>query len=147
MQAFERLSVVAPQRLQLAVPAVLPLPQIFVDAERLQQCFAALVDNALRYSSGLVQLYASQEFTESSAIVVLHVADSGSGIPANERPQVIQRFARGSTALGQRGSGIGLSMVHDLTMAMGAELTIADRDGGGADLQMRFKVDPCSVVP
>lgn len=147
LQAFERLSVVAPQRLQLAVPAVLPLPQIFVDAERLQQCFAALVDNALRYSSGLVQLYASQEFTESSAIVVLHVADSGPGIPVNERHQVIQRFERGSTALGQRGSGIGLAMVHNLILVMGAELTIADREGGGADLQMRFKVDPCPVVP
>ena len=147
LQAFERLSVVAPQRLQLEVPAVLPLPQIFVDAERLQQCFAALVDNALRYSSGLVQLYASQEFTESSVIVVLHVADSGSGIPANERAQVIQRFERGSTALGQRGSGIGLAMVHDLILAMDAELSIADREGGGADLQMRFKVDPCPVVP
>lgn len=143
LQAFERLSVVAPQRLQLAVPAVLPLPQILVDAERLQQCFAALVDNALRYSSGLVQLYASQEFTESLVIIVLHVADSGPGIPANERAQVIQRFARGSTAFGLRGSGIGLAMVHDLSLAMGAELKIADREGGGADLQIRFKVVPC----
>ncbi len=43
--------------------------------------------------------------------------------------------------------GIGLAMVHDLILAMDAELSIADREGGGADLQMRFKVDPCPVVP
>ena len=145
--AFERLTVAAPQRLQIAVPSALPLPEILVDAERLQQCFAALVDNALRYSSGLVQLYVSQEFTESSAIVVLHVADSGPGIPADERAHVIQRFERGSTALGLRGSGIGLAMVHDLILAMGAELRIADHDGGGADLQMCFKVEAFRVVP
>ena len=125
----------------------MPFPEILVDVERLQQCFAALVDNALRYSSGLVQLYASQEVTDSSSVVVLHVSDCGPGIPADERDQVIQRFERGSTALGQRGSGIGLAMVHDLILAMGAELRIADRDGGGADLQMRFMVKACPVVP
>ena len=147
LQAFERLSVVAPKRLQLAIPAVLPLPQILVDAERLQQCFAALVDNALRYSSGIVQLYASHELTDSSSIVVLHVSDCGPGIAPHERVQVIQRFARGSTSSGLRGSGIGLAMVHDLSLAMGAELKISDREGGGADLQIRFKVVPCPVVP
>ena len=72
--------------------------------------------------------------------VTLHVLDQGPGIPLDERSTVLERFARGSTAIGTRGSGIGLAVVDELSRAMGAELVIADRRGGGADLQLRFRV-------
>ena len=71
--------------------------------------------------------------------VSLQVLDRGPGIPAEERPKVLERFVRGSHAVGHRGSGIGLSVVHELSKAMGAELLIGDRAGGGADLQLRFR--------
>jgi len=66
--------------------------------------------------------------------------DQGPGIPTKERTAVLERFARGSTASGTRGSGIGLAVVDELSRAMGAELVIAERRGGGADLQLRFRV-------
>jgi two-component system sensor histidine kinase TctE len=53
---------------------------------------------------------------------------------------VLERFARGSSSAGTRGSGIGLAMVQELSQAMGAELRIADQAGGGADLQLCFPV-------
>ena len=47
---------------------------------------------------------------------------------------------RGSTAIGTRGSGIGLATVKLLMEAMQGELRIGDAPEAGADLQLRFKI-------
>ncbi len=137
LEAFDRLLTLAPERIQLGAVSCEDLPQINADSARLHQCLAVLIDNALTYSNGAVVLAADQISEDS--VVVLHVLDRGPGIPAAERGVVVQRFQRGSSAIGTRGSGIGLATVTLLMDAMGAELLIADRPGGGADLQLRFK--------
>ena len=140
LEAFERLEPLAPSRVQLAASTPEGCPLIQVDAERVQQCLLALMDNALIYSKEQVLLSVSCGNDSAGRWVSLHVLDRGPGIPAEERPQVIERFVRGSHAVGHRGSGIGLSVVHELSKAMGAALVIGDRAGGGADLQLRFRV-------
>jgi signal transduction histidine kinase len=136
LDAYERLQALAPNRLRLAPSLDAEIPRITADTERLQQCLAALVDNALRYSSGAVHLAVAA----SSDVVTLHVRDQGPGIPEGERAQVLERFVRGSTSIGTRGSGIGLATVKLLMEAMQGELLIGDAPGGGADLQLRFKL-------
>ena len=136
LEAFERLQGLAPDRLQLAPSVEGELPRIRADADRVHQCLTALVDNALRYSKGFVQLGVSASLTG----ITLHVRDQGSGIPFAERNQVLERFARGGTATGTQGSGLGLAIVNDLMRAMQAELLIGDAPGGGADMQLRFKL-------
>ena len=143
VDAYERLQALAPSRLRLAPPQQAEIRRITADAERLQQCLAALVDNALRYSAGEVQL--AVLCTDDG--VALHVQDQGSGIPAAERAQVIERFVRGSTAIGTRGSGIGLATVNLLMEAMHGELLIGDAPGGGADMQLRFKISELPPAP
>ena len=143
LEAFERLQGLAPNRLQLAPSVEDDLPRIHVDADRVHQCLAALVDNALRYSDGFVQLGVSA----SPNGVTLHVRDQGPGIPSDERDQVLERFARGSTASGTQGSGLGLAIVQDLIRAMQAELLIGDAPGGGADVQLRFRISARPPVP
>jgi signal transduction histidine kinase len=143
LDAYERLQALAPDRLRLAPPFEAEMPRITADAERLQQCLAALVDNALRYSSGAVQLAVSA--LDDS--VTVHVRDQGPGIPEAERAQVLERFVRGSTAIGTRGIGIGLATVSLLMEAMQGELRIGDAPEGGADLQLRFKLSDRPPAP
>ena len=143
LQAFERLQGLAPDRLQLAPSVEGDLPCIRADADRVHQCLAALVDNALRYSEDFVQLGLSASPTG----VTLHVRDQGPGIPVAERDPVLERFARGSTASGIQGSGLGLAIVNDLMRAMQGELLIGDPPGGGADLQLRFKFSDRPPAP
>ena len=135
LEAYERLLPLAPSRIRLAPPTSELLPLIDVDRQRLQQCFAALVDNALKFSSDPVTL--SVELAQGT--VLFHVIDSGPGIPMQERRSVLERFARGSSSVGTRGSGIGLPTVNLLMDAMQGELVIADAPGGGADMQLRFR--------
>ena len=143
VDAYERLQALAPDRLRLAPPSEAEFRHINADAERVQQCLAALVDNALRYSPGIVQLALSASGDGAS----LHVIAQGPGIPKTERAQVLQRFVRGSTAIGTRGSGIGLATVSLLMEAMQGELRIGDAPGGGADLQLRFKLSDRPPAP
>ncbi|MDC3011692.1 HAMP domain-containing histidine kinase [Synechococcus sp. AH-736-G21] len=143
VDAYERLQALAPGRLRLAPPLEGEMSSISVDPERLQQCLAALVDNALRYSSRAVQLAVSA--LDDS--VTLHVRDQGPGIPEGERAQVFERFVRGSTSIGTRGSGIGLATVKLLMEAMQGELLIADAPGEGADLQLRFRTSAPPPAP
>jgi signal transduction histidine kinase len=143
LDAYERLQALAPNRLRLAPSLDAEIPGITADAERLQQCLAALVDNALRYSAGAVRLAVSA----SDDSVILHVLDQGLGIPEAERSYVLERFVRGSTAIGTRGSGIGLAIVKRLIEAMQGELLICDAVGGGADMQLRFRLSDRPPAP
>ena len=135
LDAYERLLLLATSRIRLAPPTSELLPLIDVDRQRLQQCFAALVDNALKFSSDSVTL--SVELAQGC--VVFHVIDSGPGIPMQERERVLERFARGSSSIGTRGSGIGLAIVNLLMDAMQGELVITNAAIGGADMQLRFR--------
>ena len=141
--AYERLSSLAPDRLQLAMPSSTVLPPIQVDQDRLQQCLASLVDNALIYGEGPIPLWAES----IGGHVVLHVQDHGPGIPAAEREKVMQRFQRGTTATGTRGSGLGLALVQQLVALMNGELRISDAAAGGADLQLWFKASALPPAP
>ncbi len=143
LDAFERLQALSAHRLTLAPAVQANLPMVQADADRVQQCLAALVENALRYSSGLVQLAVSA----SPDRVILHVRDQGPGIPMEEREQVLERFVRGSNSSGSQGSGIGLATAKELMQAMHGELVIGDAQGGGADLQLRFRISDPPPAP
>ena len=116
----------------------MPLPALWADADRLQQCLQELISNALAYASGAIQLDAQQQGDQ----LVLHVLDQGPGIPQAEWPLVLQRFRRGRSAAGTRGTGIGLALVDEWMRAMGGDVVIAEAPGGGADLQLRFRLAP-----
>lgn len=145
LDAFDRLRPLAPDRLQLLPAHYGPSLEVFADAERLMQCISALVDNALAYSSGAVELelrcYPSQ--------VVWHVRDQGPGVQLKERELIFNRFARGSAASfsQKRGSGLGLAVVRLLMEAMGGRVTVSRPPGGGADFQLRLPVEPNNVTP
>ena len=136
--AYEQAWPRSADRLPLPLPSTHRLPLFSADSSRVQQCLQLLIANALSFSTGSVLLFAER----SDQQIVLHVQDSGPGIPESERALVLQRFQRGSSAAGQRGPGIGLALVDELMRAMNAAVVIADASGGGADLQLRFKLAP-----
>jgi len=136
--AYERVLPMASGRLLIPQPSNQPHPKITADRVRLQECLDVLLENALLYSQGSVQMTSEQVGDQ----LVLHVIDQGPGIPIDERDLVLRRFKRGSTAVRTQGSGIGLALADQLMRAMQGDLVIADADGGGADLQLRFRLAP-----
>ncbi len=94
-----------------------------------------LVDNAVRYTppGGRVRVAVSREEGRPRLLV----EDSGPGIPAAEREQVLERFHRlhqGEVP----GSGLGLSIVGRIAELHGASFTLADSPLGGLAAQVSF---------
>ena len=147
VQAYERLASSSGWRLHLETPAA-ELPVAMGDPERLQQCLAALIENALHYSP--TPLPVTLAAYQQAEALVLHVRDQGPGVDPSERDAIFGRFARGSAAINanRRGSGIGLAVVQLLMEAMGGSVQVADAPGGGADFQLHLAlVRPLGVPP
>ena len=136
LEVYESLSTLAGARLQLPHLGPQQLPAVWADPVCLQECLQELIRNALLYSSGTVRLQAS----EHNSRLVLHVLDQGPGIDPSERSLVLQRFKRGSSSAGTRGTGIGLALVDELMRAMDGVLQIGDAPRGGADLQLHVRL-------
>ena len=92
-----------------------------------------LIDNAQRHADS-VSVWT--ELTQDALIV--HVRDSGPGIPADSREQIFQPFFRleASRSRTTGGSGLGLAIVHQLCQAHGWRVAVVDNAGGGADFQV-----------
>ncbi len=69
---------------------------------------------------------------ESDAVVV-HVRDSGSGIPADKLEAIFQPFVQiKSKGTVDNGTGLGLSISRRLAEAMGGSLTVTSELGQGS---------------
>jgi signal transduction histidine kinase len=79
------------------------------DPELLSQALANLTDNALKYTpeGGAIEISVQSD----AGAPRVTVADTGPGIPEDERGSVFQRFYRLDTSRGSPGSGLGLSLV------------------------------------
>ena len=107
------------------------------DATSLAILLSNLLDNALRYTPAGGRVDVSVERADDGA-AVLSVADTGPGIPADERERVFDRFYRGESA-GATGSGLGLSIVKRVADAHGAKIDLAAPDHGtGLVCTVRF---------
>jgi signal transduction histidine kinase len=108
-----------------------PVPDLVIDVDeaKLRGALLNLVDNAVR-ATGEGDLVALSVDEGPDGSVLLSVDDSGPGIPASTRPEVLQRFARGGAA-DSHGSGLGLAIVNAVAQAHGGVLTLDDSAYGG----------------
>ena len=117
---------------------------LHVDADplRVGQALVNLVDNALTYGEGAVELAAE----ERDGLVELHVRDAGSGFPDDFRARAFDRFSRADEARSRGGSGLGLSIVELVARAHGGGAGLRNRPSGGADVWLSLpsarSIDP-----
>lgn len=99
------------------------------DMNLLVRALGFLVDNALKYA-GSCELHGSTG--------VIEVVDHGPGIRDDAKTKVFERFTRATDQTNVPGMGIGLPMARTLLAAIGADLALADTDGGGARMTVTF---------
>jgi signal transduction histidine kinase len=102
-----------------------------VDAARMRQAFANLLDNALKYTPEGGRVFLS--CSASDGRVIVRVRDTGMGIPAEEQPRIWERLYRGDKSRSQRGLGLGLSLVKAIVEAHGGEVSVQSKPGEGSE--------------
>jgi two-component system sensor histidine kinase GlrK len=109
---------------------------LIADRSKIRLILENLVSNAVKYSpkGGTIHLRART----SGMLLELDVADSGPGIPVEDRRHVFEAFYTGraakSTAV--KGTGIGLSVVLEFVSAHGGTVQIMDGEFPGAHFRI-----------
>ena len=98
------------------------------DRLRLEQALGNLVDNALRYGGGTVELAARK----ADHRLELQVRDGGEGFPPEFLPRALQRFSRAEASRTSPGGGLGLSIVSTIAAAHDGQVSATNAAGGGA---------------
>lgn len=104
----------------------------------LAQALANLVDNAVKYTPDGGEIVVGVSSGEKPGTVELMVADSGPGIPPEDRERVLRRFIRLDWSRSTPGNGLGLSLVDAVTRLHGAKLVIED-NGPGLRIRLCFQ--------
>lgn len=100
------------------------------DPAYVEQALGGLIENALRYGAGPIELSAA----EREGLIELHVVDHGPGLPTSFLPLAFDRFSRADEARGRGGTGLGLSIVDLIARAHGGSAGVANSPDGGADV-------------
>lgn len=89
-----------------------------------------LLDNGVKYTPAGGCVAVSTVMYQS--FVCIRVADTGAGIPEEERPKIFQRFYRGTDHRTQEGVGIGLYLVRCIAEGQGGYVKVDNGSRGGA---------------
>jgi len=118
------------QRLVVELPAAIPVVQ--ADPRRTNQVLMNLLSNASKYGRDGAEI--EIRAAVSGKWVRVSVADSGPGVPLEDRDEMFRRFKNPSRGADRArlGAGLGLSVVKAIVEAHGGEVGIEDRPGGGA---------------
>jgi two-component system osmolarity sensor histidine kinase EnvZ len=122
-----------PVKTKLASLPTLPLKPLAV-----QRMITNLVDNALRYGAGDVEIETARE----NGAAVLRVLDRGPGIPEQEVDRVMQPFTRLEAARSDSGgAGLGLAIVDRVARMHGGHVRLAPRAGGGLEARVDLPLE------
>lgn len=124
----------APKPTVIHVDVVPPSLEISADPTHLGNVINNLVDNAIKYSRGSVEISIRADRGSIS------VADNGIGIPAKSLPLIFNKFYRVPTGDRQdvRGYGIGLYYVRGIVEKMGWSISAASTPGKGSAFTIKM---------
>ena len=117
------------------------VPEDFIvtaDQRRLEQILTNLIDNAIKFNKPDGEVLVTAEI--EAAQTVIHVCDSGAGIPLEHLPRVFERFYRVDKARSRDlgGTGLGLAIVKHLTRAHGGEAEVKSEIGKGCEFIIKL---------
>jgi signal transduction histidine kinase len=114
-----------------------PLPRpARADAERLQRVLFNLIQNAIRHTPADESVTVRAE--QAGEWVEIEVADTGSGIPLEDRERLFEPFVRGIAAEdGDGRAGLGLALCRAIVEAHGGRIWLAN---GEAGTRVRFVI-------
>ncbi len=112
------------------VPQYLPI--VFADRRLIGQVLANLIENAIKYTPAGGRITISAETSDSEVLV--HVRDTGIGIPAESLPRIFERFYRVDKGRSREmgGTGLGLAIAKHILLQHGGRIWVDSTLGQGS---------------
>ncbi|MHA5176465.1 sensor histidine kinase [Oenococcus oeni] len=123
---------------QTAITEIQPDIHITGNESAIEQILVNLVTNAAKYSPAASQITVTltQQANEAAALAV---KDQGSGISAEDKSHIFERFYRSADVRGTvAGTGLGLAIATQLAQLSNSELTVADDQPQGTIFTLIF---------
>ena len=134
----------------LAAPALAQI-QLWVPPLRLAQVMHNLLENSVRYTDagGQVRLSAALQGPEKTQFLRLTVEDSAPGVPAEQLPQLFERFFRSdaSRSRAHGGAGLGLAICRSLLQSMHGQIHASASALGGLRVDVLLPLSASSSSP
>jgi signal transduction histidine kinase len=130
------------RKFHVVIPAT--LPDVWADADRLEQVLLNLVDNAVKYSKPGTEVRITAEQMPPDPThdnqIRIRISDQGVGIPAEMLPQLFSKFYRIDNHLTRdvEGTGLGLYITKSLTTAMGGHIEVESEPDIGTTFSLIF---------
>jgi CheY-like chemotaxis protein len=116
------------------------------DPVRLRAAVENLIDNAVKFTEqGSVALeVTSLRSPKGKIAVAFEVSDSGIGLTLSEIKRLFRPFSQANVSIASRfgGAGLGLSSVKQLARAMGGDVIVTQRRGGGTTFTFNVVMSP-----
>jgi signal transduction histidine kinase len=125
------------KKLALKTEVVKPLPIGLGDEQRLTQVLLNLVGNAIKFTdTGEVWVTAKSV----NGHFAVSVADTGPGIPENERSRIFEQFHQidNSNTKARGGTGLGLAIAKQIVEMHGGRIWVESTVGKGSTFQMEI---------
>jgi len=104
-------------------------PKIPLRQTSIRRAIANLLQNALRYSTGDIDVYSGVDTKLKKAYFI--VSDHGEGIPEKDIEKLFQPFTQGDTARGGVGSGLGLAIIKRIITGHNGTIELSNKEEGG----------------
>jgi two-component system phosphate regulon sensor histidine kinase PhoR len=139
IRAYEAATLSDPNPLEVELPS--ETLRVRGDRAALSLAIGNLLMNAYKYTRpgpSHIKLWARGQ---SRRWLEIGVVDDGPGIPWHERKRVFEEFERGAEAINRRtpGSGLGLSIVKAVVVALGGTVDLKSRIGKGTEVRLRLR--------
>jgi heavy metal sensor kinase len=135
------------------------LPELLVsgDPHYLGRMLTNLIENAIKYTSGVGKRVHVELACEESHQGVIRVQDDGPGIAEEHLPYLFDRFYRVDKARTRKqkqaegeevgGTGLGLAIVQWIVQVHGGEVRVESTIGAGSIFEVRLPLQACEPLP
>jgi len=118
-------------------------PKVYCDPDRTKQAILQLVNNAAKFTEqGYIKVGCDADPLAMGDYVRCYVIDTGIGIPRDRQELIFKEFAQGDGSITRSygGTGVGLTLVQKLIVAMGGEVTVSSEAGEGSTFSFTLPI-------
>lgn len=116
----------------------IPKAVMNVDTEKIYMCFSNLISNAIKFTppEGFIEIFAEHK----SPYIEIHIKDSGIGIPEDHLKTIFEPLKKAHSfgVRGEKGSGLGLSIVKKTIELHGGQIKVKSTVGLGSDFMIKL---------